>query len=347
VIQELRTGGAERVVVSLCRELAGRGHQVTVIAAPGELEAELDGFLAAPRYDIDIVGRRITRLPKVTGQIRGAVRDFAPDLVHAHNPVIGFVTALGARGRRALVSVHGMPDDDWRTGTRLLRLSRLPVVACGPGVADGLAEWHCQPVATIVNGVSAPPPAADRSRALSEWGLPPTARIVLVVGRLQKQKNQQLAIRAIAALPPDVALVLVGEGADEPMLRQLARDLDLDRRVVFAGRRPGRPLMAVADVVCLPSLSEGMPLVGVEAMLSGCPLVVTDVRGNRDLVDDGRTGLVVPPEDPQALAGAFDRLLADPGLANKLADGAAQTASLLSEAAMVDAYLDLYDRLAP
>jgi len=147
VIQELRTGGAERVVVSLCRELAERGHQVAVIAGPGELDGELQPYLAAPRYDLPIIERRLSRIPGAVSATRAALQDFGPDLVHAHNPVIGLLTSLAAGRRRALVSVHGIPEEDWRTGARLLRLSRLPVVACGPGVAAALTERHCAPIA--------------------------------------------------------------------------------------------------------------------------------------------------------------------------------------------------------
>jgi len=180
---------------------------------------------------------------------------------------------------------------------------------------------------------------------MTEWGLEPDTRVVLVVGRLQKQKNQQLAIRAVERMPRDVSLVLVGEGADRPALQRLAGDLGVSDRVVFAGLRPGRPLMAIADAICLPSLSEGMPLVGAEAMMSGRPVVVTGVRGNRELIDDERTGLVVPPGDPDALAGALLRLIDDPDLADKLADAAGHAAASWTETAMTDGYLELYRRL--
>lgn len=347
MIQELRTGGAERVVVTLCSELTARGHDVGVVAAPGELVAELDGRLARPVYPLPLVSRRPTRLWAAAGRLRGALRDFQPDLIHAHNPTMALLVALAtARRRRGLVSVHGVPESDWGATARILRFSGLPVVACGPGVASALAEAGCPPAWTVPNGVPAPPPPADRGTLLAEWRLEPDVRLVLVVGRLHPAKNQQLAIRALAQTGEDVRLVLVGDGPERNRLQALAAELGVAQRVVFAGQRPGRPIMGVADVNCLPSRSEGMPLAGVEAMTSGRPLVVTAVRGNRELVADGSSGLVVPADDPPALAAAIERLLRDATLAERLAAAAVRHATVYSEHAMVDGYLELYRELA-
>jgi glycosyltransferase involved in cell wall biosynthesis len=345
VIQEMRTGGAERIVVTLVREAAEAGHSVAVAAAPGELDPEL--VTSAARYPLPVLQRRPNRVPAAAWQLRAAFADHRPDVIHVHNPAMAVLTALAGRRRAAsLVSVHGVPEDDWRASARLLRLSRIPVVACGPGIAAGLAEACCRPAVTIANGVGPPPPPVGRGELLEMLELPADAQVVLVVGRLVDQKNQQLALRAVAQLPDRVHLVLVGEGADRPALEQLGTALGLAGRVVFAGRRPGRPLMSAADVICLPSRWEGMPLVAMEAMTSGRPVVVTDVRGSRELVDDGRTGLVVPGDDAPALASGIARVLQDPALGARLAAAAVRESAAWSDQAMAQAYLDLYRKLA-
>ena len=343
-IQELRTGGAERVVVALAKGARAAGHEVAVASAPGSLVAEIDG----PHYPLPLVERRPWRLPGAIFAVRRAVHRFRPDLVHCHNP--GIAAAVGPatlRGRRppGLVSVHGVPDEDYRRAAQALRLAGLPVVACGPGVELGLEEAGLRPTTTILNGVSPAPAPADRAELAAEWGVPPERALVLTVGRLVAVKNHELAIRAMAELE-DASLAVVGEGPLLDELRQAARDAGVEERIVFAGLRPdARQLIGAADAVVLPSRAEGLPLVALEALAAGTPLVATAVRGVRELVSDG-TALLVPPDDPSALAAELRRALTDSELAERLGRAGRELAARHSEQAMVAAYLDLYERLA-
>jgi glycosyltransferase involved in cell wall biosynthesis len=344
VIQELRTGGAERVLVSVAAGAKAAGHDVAVAAAPGELERELE----AERFPLPLIARRPWRLVEATLAVRTAVRSWRPELVHAHNPAMAVAVALALVGRgrpRALVSAQGTAEEDWPAATRLLRLARLPVVACGPGVAAALEERGIKPVATISNAVGPAPPPADRQALEREWGLAPGARLVVAVGRLVEQKHHALAIRALA-LVPDATLVLVGEGRLRVDLERLAAELGLSGRVVLAGlRSDARAIMGAADAVVLPSHWEGLPLTALEALASGTPLVATAVRGSRELLHDGEDALLVPPGDAEALAEALRRALDDPELASRLASGGLQAAAAASEEAMVAAYLELYERI--
>jgi glycosyltransferase involved in cell wall biosynthesis len=114
---------------------------------------------------------------------------------------------------------------------------------------------------------------------------------------------------------PDLALVLLGDGPLRESLRSRAAALGVSRHVVFAGHRPdARRLLAAADVFVLPSRHEGMPLVALEAMEAGLPVVATRVIGSAEVVHDGVTGALVRPGDPTALGAAVGRLLADPDL---------------------------------
>ncbi len=344
VIQELRTGGAERVLVTLARAAQERGDEVAVAAAPGELEAELD----VRRFPLPLVERKPQRIPAAALAVRRAVRAVDATIVHAHNPAMALATGIATVGGRTpagLAGVQGSPEEDWPAATRLLRWSHLPAVTCGPGVTAALAEHGLTAIATVPNAVSPPPPPADREAFERELGVPPGRRLVVAVGRLVEQKNHALAIRAFAEVP-DAALAIVGEGPLRGELERLAGELGSSDRVVFTGLRPdARALMGAADAVVLSSAWEGLPLVGLEALASGRPLVATAVRGIRELVADGREALLVPPDDPPALAVALRRVLDDPALAAELARGGKAVAAAASEEAMVEGYFRVYEEL--
>lgn len=332
MIQEMRTGGAERVVASLVRGAAGAGHESAVASAGGPL---LDG-LPAERFDLRLVRRRPWLVPQNALALRSAIRAWKPDVVHAHNPAMAAVAALAtSRGRRpqALVSVHGVPEEDWPRTTRVLRLSGLGVIACGPGVEAALAG---RALATIPNGISPAPPPAE-----PEWPGP----LLLSVGRLVEQKNHGLAVRALAAVP-GATLVIAGEGPLRGELEREAREAGVADRVVLAGLRPdARALMGAADAIVLPSRWEGLPLTALEARAAGKPIVATAVRGLRELLQDGREALLVPPDDEAALAAALRRVLDDDALARRLGREGRRLAEGDSEERMVAAYLALYDKI--
>ena len=340
MIQELRTGGAERILVSAYRGARQAGHEVFVAASPGPVGDELD----TEPFPIPIVGRRPSRIPSAASAVRRAVAKTRPDVIHAHNPTMALATGLVTlRGRRppGLVSLHGGPEQDWPAAVRLVRLSGLAPVACGPGVEAALEQHGLPPLATVPNAVPPAPPPADRA----ELGLDPGTRLVLAVGRLVEQKNHALAIHAIAEVP-DAVLAIAGAGALRDELERLAEETGVADRVRFLGMRPdARALMGAADVVVLPSRWEGLPLSALEALASGTPLVATDVRGLRELVSDGENALLVP-EDAHALATAVRRVLDDPELAARLAAAGKQVDGAGSDRELVARFLELYERLA-
>lgn len=340
MIQELGTGGAERIVASLAEGARAAGHDVAVAAAPGPLAREIEGEV----FPVPLVRRRPWLVPSAARAVGRAVAAWQPDIVHAHNPGIGLATGLATRrGRRprGLVSVHGVPEEDWPAAARLVRLSGLAAVACGPGVAAALAEHGCEPTATISNAVGPAPPPADRTALERGWGLEPGTPLVVAVGRLVEAKNHALAIRAFEQVP-GAALAIVGDG---PLRAELEREAG--GRVVFAGPRDdARAVMGAADAVVLSSRAEGLPLVALEALASGTPLVATTVRGLRELVENERDALLVPPDDPGALAAALRRVLEDGELAARLAAEARRVPGAGSQEQMVADFLALYERLA-
>ena len=344
-IQELRTGGAERVVVALAKGAQAAGHQVAVASAEGALVSELDG----PHYPLPLVERRLSRLPGAIFAVRRAVHRFRPGPRALPQP--------GHRGRgraRRRSAAGARPGSSASTAFRTRTTAARRRCSGSPGCRSwraarespsGSRRRVVEPTATILNGVSPAPPPADRAALAKEWGIAPDRPLLLTVGRLVPVKNQELAIRALAEVD-DATLAIVGEGPSLDALRRAARDAGVEKRVVFAGLRPdARELIGAADAVVLPSRAEGLPLVALEALAAGTPLVATAVRGVRELVDDS-TALLAPPDDPAALAAELSRVLADKELAERLSRAGLELAARHSEETMVAAYLDLYDRVA-
>jgi glycosyltransferase involved in cell wall biosynthesis len=180
----------------------------------------------------------------------------------------------------------------------------------------------------------------DGAATRRELGIPAGARLITCVARLVERKRQADLLTAAAALRPripDVAVVLVGEGPDEPNLRRQASELGIEDRVLFAGQRDDVPdLLRASDALCLPSRREGLPRAVMEAMAAGIPVVATDVVGTREMVRHEETGLLVPFANPLALATALERLLTDRRLLERLTEAARKTLEANWRQAAVD-----------
>jgi len=343
VIQELRTGGAERIAVTLADGARRAGHQVAVAAGPGVLAEEI----GEERFALPLVRRRPWRVGLAALALRSALRSWGPDLLHCHNPGMAVVASLATlRGRTVpgLVTFHGVSEGDFPAATRTLRAAGLPVVACGPGVAEGLAEQGLAAAATVVNGISSPPPPIDRRMIETQLALPPGGPLVVAAGRLVPQKNHALAIRAVRRVP-GANLVILGDGPLQPELDREARAQDVGDRVRFAGnRQDARAIIGAADALVVSSIWEGLPLVVLEALAAGTPIAATAVRGVRELLSDGENALLVPSGDAAALGAALERLVTDAVLAERLAAEGRDRAAAYTEEAMVGRYVDLYDR---
>ncbi len=162
---------------------------------------------------------------------------------------------------------------------------------------------------------------SDGGKIRREWCLG-SGPVLLTVARLTEQKGHRFLIEALPGLLsewPTLVCVFVGEGECRETLRALAREKGVDQSCCFVGSKDEvADWYAAADVVVLPSLSEGFPFVVLEALAMSRPVVATQVNGVPEIIEDGRTGLLVPPRDHQALEGAIRRVLRDPALAAQM-----------------------------
>jgi len=171
---------------------------------------------------------------------------------------------------------------------------------------------------TVPNGIGARGPGPGRRAAREALGLDQDRLVVLTIGRLNVMKGQRYLLDAVPALAdrfPELAVVILGSGHLHEQLQAQAVALGVADRVHLPGHRAdARMLLDAADVFVLSSKHEGMPLVLLEAMDAGLPVVATRVIGSEEVVADEQTGLLVRPRDAAALGGALERLLADPAL---------------------------------
>ena len=197
----------------------------------------------------------------------------------------------------------------------------------------------------LLNGLDAP----EAALVLAPAGEP----TVVAVGRLSEEKGFDVLLRAFARVlerAPSARLVIAGDGFRRDALVAEAMALGIAASVDFPGWVDGEALTELLDrasVVVIPSRAEGFGLVALEAALRGRAVVATDVGGLSEVVADGATGLLVPVEDPGALAGAVLGLLEDRGLARRLGEaGRARALREFSGRRHVEATVELYERLA-
>jgi glycosyltransferase involved in cell wall biosynthesis len=231
------------------------------------------------------------------------------------------------------------------------------VVAVSPAVADGAVREQGlggDRVVTIENGVDLEawdPARHSREDARREWALAPGDLAVGVVASLSPVKGHADFLRAAARLAgraPRARFFLIGDGPLRGALEGQAAELGIADRVVFAGPRDDvARLLAMLDVVAVPSHTEGLSNALLEAMAMGRPVVATAAGGNADVVRDGENGRLVPPRDPEALAAAVLELLDSPAAAQALGRAARRSvAERYSLPRMITRYEQLYASLS-
>jgi len=340
VITRLSLGGSTENTVLSVVGLARVGHDCLLVAGatgsePAVVRAALDR------------GCRVELLPSLVRELApgrdlralaglvGLFRRERPELVHTHTSKAGFLGRLAARLARVPTVVHTPHGHVFYGGyygsaltAAFVQLERIAarwtdriVVLTERGAEEHLARGVGRPgqYVAIPSGVDTEAlraRAPGRGAARAALGLPPDARVVVGIGRLVPVKGFDVLVGSIpevAGRVPALRVLLVGDGPERSRLEARARLLGVEAHLAIAGAREDVvPYLAAADLFAAPSRNEGMGRALVEALALGVPVVGTEVGGIPSVLDGGRYGTLVPPDDPTALARALLELLEDP-----------------------------------
>jgi glycosyltransferase involved in cell wall biosynthesis len=324
VVTDTDRRGAQVFATDLHDALTRRGHHVrTVALAPGRTGG----------LDLPVLGPS-RRHPKTVAALRRETT--RASVVAAHGSTTLPLCAMVRTTMRTPFVYRQISESMFWASTPMrrgrvraaLRLASA-VVALWSGSAATLGDRLGVParkLRVIPNGVPAERfPPVDRGRtdpARIELGLDPDRPVVLSIGALVPEKGVDLAVRATAELA-DVQLLVVGDGPERATLESLAQDVAVERVTFLGSVADPRPCFEAADAIVLPSRGgDSMPAVLIEAGFMGVPAVATPVEGIVEILDEGRAGELVPPDDVRALADALGRLVTDHDHATVLADAA-------------------------
>ena len=348
-------------LLPLMRGAAARGHEVVGVCADGPL---LDGVRAEGMRVVAVpMARSLSPLAQLRAlrSLTALLRRERPDLVHAHMPISGLLARVAARLAgvpRVAYTCHGFLFNqpgplprralslalEWLGG----RLTDTTLTVSTEEAADARRLGIARGAVAVGNGRDPdrfrPDPAA-RARVRAELGVPPERVVIVIVARLVRHKGFPELAAALRDVP-GAELWAVGERLTSDRGADMAALLDeagLGSRLRRLGARDDVPaVLAAADVFALPSHFEGLPMSIIEAMLAGLPVVATSIRGPREQVVHGETGLLVPPGAVEPLVAALRCLADDPVLRRAMgAAGRARAIGLYDEQAVVARTLDL------
>lgn len=353
VDSEKEFSGGEVQVFLLMEGLRERGWRNVLVCQPGSRcadEAETRGIetrLVPMRSDLDMAG--LVRLTRVLGRLQA-------DLVHLHT---GRATWLGGIASRLAdlpaITTRRM-DRPVRRGWRTRWIYRSLVqhaVAISPAVAERLGEAGVGRNVTVIHSAIDPRAVATaecRDATRSGFGVAADQAVLLALAALVRRKGLDVLLQALSALGAHdlhPQLWIAGDGPERGALEAQADALGVSSQVRFLARRNDvGDLLAACDVFVLPSRREGLGVAALEAMAARRPVVASAVGGLQEIVVEGRSGLLVPPDDAEALAAALARLLRDGELRHRLgAAGPERIREGFLAEQMVKSYVELYEKV--
>ncbi|MEL7067705.1 MAG: glycosyltransferase [Cyanobacteria bacterium J06581_3] len=322
-ITTINRGGAENHLVELVEGQVNLGYAVLVIYLKGDCYWR-DFF---EQFDAKAICLNL----KFYGDVRPCLRlrshitHFQPDIIHAHLPPAELYTRLALIGLPSYPLVISKHNDEpfykvkgqrWLARNIAKRANQLIAISESVRHNVCLQELACPPakVHTVYYGIDYTPygtvAETDVSQLRDRWSISPDTYLIGTVARLAPQKSLHTLLQGFSLYlqnnPSKTKLVIVGQGPLEAKLKQQAHDLNIQSDVIWAGYREDIPaVMNAIDLFALTSKYEGFGLVLLEAMAAKKPVVASNISAIPEVVDDGVTGLLVPPEDPHELAQAF------------------------------------------
>jgi glycosyltransferase involved in cell wall biosynthesis len=361
VVQVLATGtngGAQEHVFNLVSRLDRTFYDVSIVSlSAGSAVRKLQ----RAGFDVTVIDSADDAI--ATATLAAHLADVRADVIHNHMyraEIVGTkaAIALGEAGHRrpwVISTVHSSRVRSLEDQAELRRLGpQIDHLIVVSKAIDRKVQDEGRggtPRSLIYNGVDLERYSHQEPCCTlrEEYAMGDDAAIVGVVGRLELEKGHPTLLEAWPSVldrVPNAYLLIVGEGSRLDALHSIARDLGVERHVIFTGRRDDIPAVTAAfDVAVLPSYREAQGLSILEAMAMSRPVVASNVGGIPEMIDSGRNGLLVPPQDPAALAGAITRLLLDHPFADMLGRAGHDTVhDRFCIQLMVNAVQELYDK---
>jgi glycosyltransferase involved in cell wall biosynthesis len=356
VIARLNMGGPALHVAYLSAGLRERGYDTTLVAGSLARGESSMAFVA------DAAGVPVVQLPQLHREVSAVydalsvarlarlIRERRPHILHTHTAKAGAVGRVAARlagDARPPIVVHTFHGhvlhgyfgpakaEAFRRVEQALARDTTRLIAVSPEVRDDLVGLGVAPrekFAVVRLGVELEQRTHAREEARAQFrrlfGVPEDRFVVGWIGRMTAVKRLPDVLATFRRLRDrgvEATLCLVGEGPDRDEVEALAQRLGIMRDCLFVGyQREVAPYYAFFDALLLPSANEGTPVVAIEALAAGLPVVATDVGGVGDVVEDGVDGFLVAAGDVDALADRLQRLAADPGLRQRLGEAGAE-----------------------
>jgi len=325
-IDTYATGGAGKTIIQFLKHAGGFGCTPVVAGfwRGSRPEWEFRDAVEAVEGEFFVLRQRWAFDPTPVWRAVALVRSQGITSLQSHGYKSHLVCLLVklVTGLPWVALVHGWTEENLKVrGYNLLEklLVRLAdrIVPVSRSLEDRLklGSRQARRCVVIANAADPVPPHPGGSGLRERFGIPSGQVLIGVVGRLSPEKGHRFLIQALPLLAEQlerVTLILVGDGQERRRLTELALSLGLEQKVILAGYQTEvTPFYHACDLIALPSLSEGMPNAALEAMRCSRPVLATRVGGIPEVVLEGETGFLVAPGDPQALADALVRLLAD------------------------------------
>ena len=330
-IGSLAKAGAQRVIINLTRYLLDRGYDITIVTTAKETNEyhlpENTVRIISDLTEEETGNNRLTNLKNRMKKLRNIWKREKPDLIVSFIGKNNFMAILTSFGLKipVVVSVRGEPTEEYYTG--LLRfLARYLFIAASGIILQTKKSKNFFPKRTLKKAVVLPNPL--NPVFLEEEDYQEREKKIVLVGRLDSNKNQKLAIQAFQEICdkfPEYKMEIWGDGEDYDVLKQYVKEAGLEERVLLPGATDHvKEKIKSASLYLLPSNTEGMPNSLMEAMALGLPVISTDCPcgGPAELIQDGINGLLVPVKDVVSMAHAMERVLQDKEFQNKLGQNA-------------------------
>jgi glycosyltransferase involved in cell wall biosynthesis len=371
IIGTLDIGGAERHLVEVVKHIdkSRFSPYVCTLVDGGALRSEIENA-GIPLYSVDFRGLRskydpfsLWNLLKKLIRLYHFMREQQFAIVHGYlfwAYVFGAFAGRAARVPTIIASRRSLGNFKANKRHYLFierianRLTDLLIVNSHAVKNDVVRQEKVAPtkIRVIHNGIDLKPFAklVDIAAKKQEFKIAPEAPLIGVIANYIHYKGHRYMIDALAQVRtifPNVRCLLIGEGPMRPAIEAWIRERDLAENIILTGTRKDiAELIAAFDISVLPSLEEGFSNTILESMAAGKPVIVTAVGGNPEAVDDGKTGILVPPRDPEALAGALLELLRNPERARALGRAARERVEReFGIGRMIERMEDIYTRL--